>query len=126
MEYSYEVSTVQMVVSLAFYAYFAFCLMTIAHKTGTENAWMAWVPFLNLYLMCKMAGKPGWWLVLLLIPLVNIVTAVILWMRIAEARGFAGWWGILAIIPVVNLFAHGYLAFGESHRAPATQPVAPL
>lgn len=124
MEYSYEVSTVQMVVSLLAYVYIAFCLMTISHKTSTEHGWMAWVPILNLYLVCKVAGKSGWWMVLLLIPLVNIVAAIILWMKIAEARGFASWWGVLAIIPVVNLFAQGYLAFGESHGSPAGRPVA--
>ena len=30
--------------------------------------------------------KPVWWIILLIIPLVNIVIAIILWMAIAEAR----------------------------------------
>lgn len=126
MEYSYEVSTAQMAVSLVVFLYIAFCLMTIAHKTGTSHAWMAWVPILNLYLVCKVAGKPGWWMILLMIPFVNIVFGIIAWMRIAEARGFASFWGVLAIIPLANFVAQGYMAFGESHGSHAGRPVAHL
>lgn len=97
----------------AIYAYFAFSLMTIANKTGTENSWFAWIPILNILLMCQIADKPGWWIVLFFIPIVNIVVAIILWMAIAEARGFPSWWGILLIVPIVDLIVPGYLAFAE-------------
>lgn len=98
---------------LVIYAYFAFSLMTIANKIGQENSWYAWIPILNIYLMCLIAGKPGWWVILAFIPIVNIVIAIILWMAIAEARGFPSWWGILLIVPLINLIVPGYLAFAE-------------
>jgi len=98
---------------LAIYAYFAFSLMTIANKLGVENSWWAWVPILNLILMLNMVNKPVWWIILFLIPLVNIIIAIIVWMAIAEARGFPSWWGILLIVPFVNLVVPGYLAFAE-------------
>ncbi len=41
-----------LIIWLAIYAYFAFSLMTIANKTGTENSWYAWIPILNVVLMC--------------------------------------------------------------------------
>lgn len=103
----------QFIISIAFYVYAAFCLQTIAKKTGTENEWFAWVPILNVYLMCRIAGKSGWWILLLLIPLVNIVISIILWMEIAKACHKPEWMGILTIIPVANLFIMGYLAFAE-------------
>jgi len=110
---------VAMLVSVAVYVYVAWSLMTIAHKTGTGSAWMAWVPIFNVYLMCKVAGKPGWWLLLILfVPIVNIVLTLILWMRIAEARGFPSWVGVLMIVPVVNFFIPGYLAFAEHKEMP--------
>ena len=37
----------------------------IARKTGTPSPWMAWIPVVNLVLMCRIAGRPGWWLLLL-------------------------------------------------------------
>ena len=96
------------------YVYMAVCLMIIANKTGhTENSWFAWIPILNIILMLQVADKPIWWIILLLIPLVNIVMGIIIWMAIAEARGKESWWGILMIIPVVGLIVPGVLAFSD-------------
>ena len=102
-----------MVIALAFYVYVALALMTIAKKTNTENGWLAWIPIANYVLMCNIAKKPIWWFVLMLIPLVNIVIAIILWMAIAEARGKPSWWGILLIVPIVGLIVPGYLAWSD-------------
>ena len=99
------------IISIAVYVYLAICLQTIARKTGTEHGWLAWIPIANAYLMCKVAGKPGWWLLLFFIPIVNIVFMVIVWMGIAEARDKKGWLGILMIVPIANLIVPGYLAF---------------
>lgn len=99
------------IISIAVYVYLAICLQTIARKTGTEHGWLAWIPIANAYLMCKVAGKSGWWLLLFFIPIVNIVFMVIVWMGIAEARDKKGWLGILMIVPIANLIIPGYLAF---------------
>ena len=101
------------IVFVVLYVYLAYSLQVIADKTGTENSWFAWIPILNIYLMCKIAGKPGWWIILFLIPLVNIVIFVIVGMRIAEARGKPGWLGIAWIFPGINLVVQGYLAFAD-------------
>jgi hypothetical protein len=98
---------------LAFYVYYALSLQTIAAKTNTENGWMAWIPIANVILMIMIARKPIWWIVLLLIPLVNIVIAIILWMGIAEARNKPNWWGILTIVPLVGIIVPGYLAWSD-------------
>lgn len=97
----------------AAYVYMALALMTIANKTKTENAWLAWIPIANIILMLNIAKKPIWWIVLCLIPLVNIVIFVLVWMGIAEARGKASFWGILMIIPVVGLIVPGFLAWAD-------------
>jgi hypothetical protein len=95
------------------YIYVSLALQTIATKTGTDNAWLAWVPIANLFLMLMVAKKPLWWFILFLIPLVNIVMAIIVWMAVAEARGKPNWWGILMIVPFVNLIVPGYLAWAD-------------
>ncbi len=53
------------------------------------------------------------WLILFLIPLVNIVVSIIIWMKIAEMRGKPSWLGILWIIPPIGLIVVGYLAFSD-------------
>ena len=99
--------------ALGSYIYFALAVQTIATKTSTPNAWLAWIPIANIFLMLNIAKKPLWWFVLFLIPLVNIVMAVIVWMGIAEARQKPNWWGILTIVPIVNLVVPGYLAWAD-------------
>jgi hypothetical protein len=95
----------------AAYVYMSLALQTIAQKTNTENAWLAWIPIANIILMLNIARKPIWWIILFLIPIANIVVAILVWMAIAEARGKPNWWGILMIVPVVNLIVPGYLAW---------------
>ena len=102
-----------LVIPLAMWAYVAYSLQTIARKTNAENGWWAWIPIANIVLMLKIAQKPIWWVVLVLIPIVNIVIFVLVWMAIAEARGKARWLGILIIIPIGNLILPGYLAFSD-------------
>jgi hypothetical protein len=95
------------------YVYMALALMTIATKTNTPNGWLAWIPIANLFLMLNIAGKPAWWFVLCLIPLVNIVIFIIVWMAIAEARHKPNWWGILMFVPLVNIIVPAYLAWSD-------------
>jgi Family of unknown function (DUF5684) len=102
-----------MVFALATYVYVALALSTIADKTNTENGWLAWIPVANVILMLNIARKPIWWIVLCLIPLVNIVIFIILWMGIAEARNKPSWWGVLMLVPVVSLIVPGYLAWSD-------------
>jgi hypothetical protein len=101
------------IMALVGYTYMAFALQTIANKTGTENAWFAWIPILNVVLMINIASKPVWWLLLLMVPLVNIVVGVIIWMAVAEARRKPNWWGILVIVPVLGIIVLGYLAWSD-------------
>ena len=98
---------------VAVYVWAALCLYIIAKKTSTPNPWLAWIPIANIYLACKIAGKPGWWTVLFFIPIVNIVFVIIVWWRIAEARKKPGWLAILLVIPIVNLVIEGILAFAD-------------
>lgn len=104
---------IYLVFILAIYVYTALALMTIAQKTNTENGWLAWIPIANVVLMCNIAGKPIWWIILCFIPLVNIVIFIMLWMGIAEARNKPSWWGVLLIVPLVGLVVPGYLAWSE-------------
>ena len=98
---------------LATYIYSALCLQTIAKKTSTPQGWLAWIPIANIILMLNIAKKPLWWIILCLIPIVNIVIVVIVWMAIAKARNKPEWWGILVIVPILGLIVPGYLAFSS-------------
>jgi len=54
---------------------------------AAQPGWAAIVPFYNWYIILKIASKPGWWLILLFIPLVNLVIIIITYLKLAENFG---------------------------------------
>lgn len=103
------------------YVYSSAALMTIAKKTKTEPAWLAWVPIINIYLMVKIAGLEWYWALGIfagIVPFIGavlvLVWAVYIWWIISEKRSYPGWVGILMAIPGVNLIALGVLAWRDN------------
>src|SRR3989338_669868 len=101
---------------IAVYVYTSLALMTIAKKTKTENAWLAWIPLVNLYLMVQIAKVPTWTILailLLIIPMIGTILFLAVyiwwWWKIAEARKKPGWISLLLIIPLVNLIVMGVI-----------------
>lgn len=114
---------VLVIVILSLYLFFAFVLAKIAEKIGMvfkSSLILALIPIANLILLLQMALKPMWWIVLLLIPYVNILFFAIVWGAIAKRRGKPGWWGVLMLIPFVNFIMMLMLAFeGKAVQQPA-------
>jgi Family of unknown function (DUF5684) len=104
---------VALMFALSVYVYVWLALQTIATKTNTANAWLAGIPIANLFLMLGIAKKPMWWFLLLLVPLVNIVIAIMVWMAMAEAQGKPSWWGILTNRSRGKLSRPGVLAWSD-------------
>ena len=94
---------------------FLFCypVYLIAQKTHADNPVFAFIPILNFYLVCKIAGRPVWWMILYLIPVVNLVIDVIVWVDIAKRRNKPAWLGMLTVVPLVNVGMMWYLAVAE-------------
>lgn len=108
---------------LVLYVFFAYCLARLAKKQGmpfgSSFVW-ALIPIANIFLILKLSGKPYWWFILLLIPIVNIVMSVLIWMAICEKMGKPGWWGIMiALIPIANIVFFLMLVFGKEGATPA-------
>jgi hypothetical protein len=61
-------------------------LWKIFEKAG-EPGWAAIVPLYNLIIILKIIGKPLWWIVLFVVPCVNIVAAVLLAVELAKVFG---------------------------------------
>lgn len=99
---------------IALYMYVTYCLYRIADRLEMENPWLAFIPVLNLVLLCAMIDKPLWYAVLFFIPIIGFVWTIIVWMRLAEQMGRSSWLGALIIIPIVNLLMLAYLAFTSS------------
>jgi len=84
------------VLLLIYFAVVAFYIVAgwkVFAKAG-EPGWGVFVPIYNLYLICKISGRPEWWLILFFIPLVNIVIGLIIAMDIAKAFSKSSGFGI--------------------------------
>jgi hypothetical protein len=55
-------------------------------KAG-HPGWVLFIPIYNAYVLLKIVGRPGWWLLLLLVPLVNFIIAIVVNFDLARSFG---------------------------------------
>jgi hypothetical protein len=83
-------------------------VFTKAGKPG----WAAIIPIYNAIVLLEIAGKPLWWFLLMLIPLVNIIIAIIVYIDLAKAFGKSAGFGIgLALLGFIFF---PILGFGDA------------
>ena len=82
----------------------------IFEKAG-EPGWAAIIPIYNVIILLKIAGKPAWWLILFIVPIVNFVIAIIV--ALAIARNFGKSTGFGPGVPRCHLLS----ASGVGRRA---------
>ncbi len=90
----------------------------VFEKAG-KPGWAAIIPIYNIIILLQVAGKPIWWLVLLLIPLVNLVILIIVSMELAVCFGKGKGWGILLLF-LFGFIGYPLLGFGDAtYKVPA-------
>jgi hypothetical protein len=104
-------------IGIAMYIYTALAYMNIAKKLNSPNAWFAWVPILNIVLHFQLAQMSGWYALLMLIPIANIVVYIMAMMKICERRGMEKLLALLTLIPIGNLVLLGVLAWKKDEVA---------
>ena len=62
-------------------------------KAG-KPGWAAIIPIYNLVVLMEIAGRPGWWVLLLLVPIVNIVILAMVSIDVAASFGKSTAFGI--------------------------------
>jgi hypothetical protein len=102
---------VPFVLSLGFAVLLGASMWRIFEKAGLPG-WTSLVPFYNTYLQLKIAGRPGWWMLLLLIPIVNLGILLAICLSMARRFGKSSSFGIgLAVLSIVYF---PLLAFGDA------------
>jgi hypothetical protein len=90
-------------------------LFIIARKCANPLAWLAFIPVANLWLMCDLADREIYWILLNLLPGIGtILFEIVMWTAIAEDTNKPAWLGLLMIFPVVNLVAGYYMAMVDT------------
>lgn len=95
-------------------------LWKLFEKAG-EPGWAAIIPIFNIIVMLKIAGRPLWWVVLYLIPLVNIVATIIVAIDIAKAFGQSAMFGFFLNFLFGGI---GYLILGFGNYQYRKPPAA--
>jgi len=106
-------------IGIAFYVYYSLCLFLIAKKLSVPAPWTAWIPIVQVWTFVMAAGKPGWMVILFLVPIVNFFLGIYLWMCVTENLGKNKWLGLLILVPLVGLIYLGWLAFSKSEHSDA-------
>jgi hypothetical protein len=87
------------------------CLWLVFVKAG-KPGWAAIVPIYNILVELEIVGRPWYWLLLMLIPVVNIVLAIILVFRMSKVFGKGTGFGFgLLFLPFIF---YPILAFGDA------------
>lgn len=94
----------------------------VFEKAG-QPGWACLIPIYNYYVMLKIGGKPGWWLLLFLIPLVNIVFAI--WTINMISKSFGKDEGFTVGLILLSFIFWPILGFGDAiYQGPYGDPVA--
>lgn len=85
-------------------------------KAG-QPGWAAIIPIYNLYVLTQVAGKPAWWILLILCT--GVIGMILIGMAVAERFGKSAVFGVVAlgIFPMVG---YAMLGFGDAtYSAPS-------
>ena len=86
--------------------------MWIIFSKAGRPGWASIVPIYNVIVKLQIIGRPWWWTLLLLIPLVNLIVWFIMSLDLAHSFGKSAGYGVgLALLPFIF---HPMLAFGSS------------
>ncbi len=83
----------QIVIYLAVFG-FVFAGWWMSFVKAGQPGWAAIVPIYNVYILTKIAKKPGIWVLFLLIPIVNLVILVLLSLEVARQFGKGSGFGV--------------------------------
>jgi len=100
-------------------AIFLIAAMWKVFEKAGQPGWGVLIPIYNIYLLLVIAGKPGWWLILFLIPLVNLVISILVYRDLARNFGKDALFGLglafLGIIfwPILGFGSAQYIGSGQ-------------
>ncbi len=92
---------------LAFIVIIVVALWKIFEKAG-KPGWAAIIPIYNLFVLLEIVGKPAWWLILFLIPVVNIIIAIIVYHNLSLSFGKGAGTTILMFVFGIGLLILGF------------------
>lgn len=137
VDYSYSSSSqgqapspISIIIGLLIALLLIVAMWKVFTKAG-QPGWASIIPIYNLYVWCKIVGRPGWWIILMLIPFVNFIIGIILCIDMAKSfckgAGFGIGLALLGIIflPILGFGSAQYQGPSASQGVPVIPPPQP-
>jgi len=92
----------------------------IYEKAG-QPGWASIIPIYNFYVLLKIVGKPGWWLIWMFIPFANFV--VVIWVTNLLSKSFGKDVAFTLGLIFLSFIFYPILGFGNAeYQGPAGKP----
>jgi hypothetical protein len=91
---------------------FLIASLWICFTKADKPGWACLVPIYNFYVMLEIVGRPWWWLLLMLIPLVNFIIFIIVAIDFAKSYGKGVGFGLGLIF--LGFIFYPILAFSDA------------
>lgn len=90
--------------------------MWMTFQKAGQPGWAAIIPIYNVVVLMRVARKPAWWVVLVIVPIVNIVVLVIVSMEVSRnfGKGAGFGWGLALLAPIF----YPILGYGDAQYQP--------
>jgi hypothetical protein len=117
-----EFSPGMIIVFLAMLVVGIAAMWRVFEKAG-QPGWASLIPIYNLYIMTRIGGKPGWWVLLFLVPFLNIV--FLIWLYNMISKSFGKDEGFTIGLSILGFIFWPILGFGSArYLGPFGDPVA--
>lgn len=109
---------------IVFYIYVGWRIFEKAQEPG----WAAIIPIYNLVVLLRIVGRPTWWIILFIIPVLNLIPTIIVPFDLAKSFGKGTGFGIglLLIGPIFGpILAFGGAEYESPSAADGTAGATP-
>lgn len=107
MEFSGSIIAIWLIVVV----FIIVAMWKVFEKAG-QPGWASIIPFYNIYIMTKIAGKPGWWVIMFFLPIVNII--FLIWMYNMISKSFGKDEGFTVGLVLLGIVFWPILGYGSS------------
>lgn len=96
------------------YIIFSIAWCKLCEKANVKNQWLAFAPFLQIIIFLNIIDRSGWYGLLLMIPIVNIILMIIWMTEFYNSFNINNLWIVLsiAIYPIGCIYML-YMAYSE-------------
>lgn len=82
-------------------------------QKAKQPGWAAIIPIYNVYILLKVVGRPGWWILLYLIPFVNIIVHLVVALDAAKSFGKSSAFGVIGLW-LFSFIGYMIVGFGDA------------